>query len=192
MPKCLVFSTVTDYKKRAVAFKHWVNVERDYKTAIAYTGFDYDREEELDRIANYFFNTSEKSNVENFLTFYNYFLDDKKHNYDYYFLIESNLLFPNYFLREFFKEVISKKIDVSSPVYEKTKKYKKLRQQPSGRSFDVSLCSNEAVCLSKRAAKKLNNVANQKQVQTQKIKFDTKTFDKLTFSAINFTPIKYV
>ena len=146
MPKCLVFSTVTDYKKRAVAFKHWVNVERDYKTAIAYTGFDY----------------------------------------------ESNLLFPNYFLREFFKEVISKKIDVSSPVYEKTKKYKKLRQQPSGRSFDVSLCSNEAVCLSKRAAKKLNNVANQKQVQTQKIKFDTKTFDKLTFSAINFTPIKYV
>jgi hypothetical protein len=185
MPRCLVFSTVTDKNKRAVAFKHWINVDKDYRTALAYTGFDYDREEELDGISNYFFNSSDTCNIKNFLTFYNYFNGDNKHTYDYYFLINSNLLFPNYFLRDYFKEIISNKIDISSPVFEKGTKHRKLSQRDNCKTFEIDRCSNEVVCLSKRAVKKLVSL-------DKKVRFNVKTFDGLSFMAINFTPIKYV
>jgi len=185
MPKCLVFSTVTDKDKRAVAFKYWINVEKDYRTALAYTGFDYDREEELDGISNYFFNSSDKCNIKNFLTFYNYFKDESKHQYDYYFLVNSNLLFPNYFLRDYFKELAIIKADISTPAFEKGSKHKKLTQRTNCRTFEINSCSDEVVCLSKRAVKKLISL-------DKKVKFNSKTFDGLSFMAINFTPIKYV
>ena len=185
MSKCLVFSTVKDEDK-SLAFKHWINVEKDYRTAIAYTGFDFKKEQDLDSSSNYFFNTTENNNIKNFLTFYNYFLDERKHQYDYYFLINSNLFFPNYFFINYFKEVAKNKIDISSPVFEKGSKYKILTQRLEGENFSINECSNEAVCLSKKAAKKLHSY------KKKRIKFNSKNFDKLSFMAINFTPIKYV
>ena len=190
MSKFLVFSTVTDRDRRTVAFKQWISEDKDYRTALAYTGFSYDREIELEQATNYFFNTKETSNLKNFLTFYRYFKGHKKHEYDFYFLLDSNIFFPTYFLRDYLKLVKENKIDVSSPVHEKRQKNKfnirKLIQKPAGKVFETDLCDERAVCLSKKAAKKLDSLTR------KKIKFNKKTFNNLSFLAINFTPIKYV
>ncbi len=191
MSKRLIFSTVTDNDSKAVAFKHWTNVDTDYKTAIAYTKFDIDREEELEALSNYFFNTAETNNIQNFLTFYRFFKGEKKHEYDYYFLIDSNILFPLYFLREYFKYVEEHNVDISSPVHDprdrKKFKFNSLVQQLEvATSFDTDICDGRAICLSKKAVKKLDSITR------KKFKFDKKTFNDLSFLAINFTPIKYV
>ena len=186
----LVFSTISDEDYKAIAFKHWTSVDKDYKTALTYTGFDINREEELEGLSNYFFNTGETNNIQNFLTFYRFFKGQKKHEYDYYFLIDSNIFFPTYFLRDYFKYVEERKIDISSPVHEvrhqKIFKFKSLVQKVTDTSFDTDICDGRAICLSKKAVKKLDSITR------KRFKFDKKTFNDLSFLAINFTPIKYL